>query len=169
MSKKLDNVLEKIKKSYDVGIEDTHNLHEEKRVILESPGVNFLFSGGFLQGRIYMLQGPESGGKTSLSTYIAAQIQRKIPNKSILFLDYEYSFSREHAREMGLDVDNNFILMRPLSGEDGFEIARELIATGEISLVIIDSISSMSTKAQNEDFFKSCVSPDTLIEYEIVE
>ena len=155
MSKKLDNVLEKIKKSYDIEVEDIDNLQVEKRYTLESPGVNFLFSGGFLAGRMYMLQGPEAGGKTTLATYIASQVQKIEPNKSILFLDYEYSFSRAHAAEMGLDVDNNFILMRPLSGEDGFEIAKELISTGEISLVIIDSISSMSTKSQNEDMFKS--------------
>lgn len=168
MSKKLDNVLEKIKKSYDVEVEDIDNLQVEKRYTLESPGVNFLFSGGFLAGRMYMLQGPEAGGKTTLATYIASQVQKIEPNKSILFLDYEYSFSRAHAAEMGLDIDNNFILMRPLSGEDGFEIAKELISTGEISLVIIDSISSMSTKSQNEDMFKSCVSPDTEVEYEII-
>lgn len=155
MSKKLDSVLEKIKKSYDVDVEDLSNPKEVKRYALESPGVNFLFSGGYTSQRIYMLQGPEAGGKTTLATYIASQVQKLIPDKSILFLDYEYSFDKRHAAEMGLDVDNNFILMRPLTGEDGFEIMKEMVQTGEISLVIIDSISSMSTKAQSEDFFKS--------------
>lgn len=155
MSKKLDSVLEKIKKSYDVDVEDLSNPKEIKRYALESPGVNFLFSGGYSGQRIYMLQGPEAGGKTTLATYIASQVQKLIPDKSILFLDYEYSFDKRHAAEMGLDVDNNFILMRPLTGEDGFEIMKEMVQTGEISLVIVDSISSMSTKAQSEDFFKS--------------
>ena len=155
MSKKLDSVLDKIKKSYNVEAEDTSKLQDTDTYVLESPGVNFLFSGGYQTKRIYMLQGPEAGGKTTLATYIASQVQKLIPDKSILFLDYEYSFSKAHAKELGLDIDHNFILMRPLSGEDGFEIAKELVMTGEISLVIIDSISSMSTKSLNEDMFKA--------------
>ena len=55
-----------------------------------------------------------------------------------------------HAEEMGLDIDNNLILVRPLNAEDGFNMMKEFIDSGEVGLVIIDSVSAMSSKAAVE-------------------
>lgn len=152
MSKKLDSLLESFQKKYKVTIQSASDACREERIFLDSPGLNFALGGGFVPGRIYYLQGQESGGKSALSTYIASQVQKHYEKKVILYVDYEYSFDVAHAKEMGLDVDNNFILLRPLSGEDGFDMITQLVDTGEVGLVIIDSITTISSKAQIEDW-----------------
>jgi recombination protein RecA len=68
-------------------------------------------------------------------------------------MDFEYAFDAGHAEEMGLDIDNNFYLIRPLNAEDGFNMTRDLIDTGEVGLVILDSVTAMASKAAVEDAF----------------
>ena len=156
MSKKLDSVLDKLAKANKVTIVDPAEANAQIRMPLDSPGLNFALGGGWIHGRIYYLQGPESGGKSTLATYIASQIQKHYEgHNTIVYLDYEYSADIFHMKDLGLDVDNNFILLRPLNGEDGFDAIRELVETDEVGLVIIDSITSMSSKAQTEDFWKA--------------
>lgn len=155
MSKKLDSILEKVKKSYNIEIVDPDK-DQGSRITLDSPGLNFALGGSWVNGRMYYLQGPESGGKSTIATYIASQIQKKYTgHNTILYIDFEYSADLDHMQELGLDVHNNFILMRPLNGEDAFESIKELVETDEVGLVVIDSITSMSSKAQNESMFKA--------------
>ena len=156
MSKKLDSVLEKISKLNTVTVVDTSNPNDVSKMSLDSPGLNFALGGQWVHGRVYYLQGPESGGKSTLATYIASQIQKHYEgHNTVVYLDYEYSVDLDHCRELGLDVDHNFILLRPLNGEDGFDAIKELVATDEVGLVIIDSITSMSSKAQTDDWWKA--------------
>ena len=156
MSKKLDAVLAKIQKDNKVSIVDTSNLDTESKISFDSPGLNFVLGGQWVNGRIYYLQGVESSGKSTISTYIAAQIQKKYEgHRTVVYLDYEYSADLRHMQELGLDTENNFILLRPLTGEDGFDAIKELVETDEVGLVIIDSITSMSSKAQAEDFWRA--------------
>ena len=156
MSKKLDSVLDKIKSTYKIESFKAKEVCKDEVMMLDSPGLNFVLGGGWKHGYIYYLQGPESGGKTTLSTYIASQIQKKYTGKNtILYVDFEYSLQPDHCEEMGLDVDENFILLRPKSGEDGFQMITDLVDTGEIGLVVIDSITTINSKAQVEDAFKA--------------
>lgn len=153
---KLDSVLAKIQKDYKFELKSAKESSKIERITLDSPGMNFILGGGFALGRIYELSGPESGGKSTISTYIASQIQKKYKgHETVVYCDFEYSFNSEWAENMGLDVDDHFILLRPMSGEDGFEMIKELVDTGEVGLVIIDSSSSIASKAQLEDANKA--------------
>ena len=154
MGKKLDGALAKIQKDYKINIKSARDVGKIKRLVLDSPSLNYIFSGGMPLGRILFIQGPESGGKSSIATYIATQIQKKLEGKqTVVYLDYENTFDAEHAEEMGLDVDNNFIAYQPDNAEDGFNMVKDLASSGEVGLVIVDSISAMSSKAACDDAF----------------
>lgn len=149
MSAKLDKVLESVQKNFKVDIPSARESGIVERLVLDSPGLNYAFGGGMPLGRAMFFHGPESGGKTTLATYLASQVQKK-RNKAVLFMDYEYTFESSHAEELGLDIDNNFILVRPLNAEDGFNMMKEFIDSGELGLVIIDSVTAMSSKSAVE-------------------
>ena len=146
---KLDKVLEQVQKAYKVDIPSARVAGVVERLVLDSPGLNYAFGGGMPLGRMLFFQGPESGGKTTLATYLALQVQKKL-NKSVVFMDFEYTFDSAHAEEMGLDIDNNFILVRPINAEDGFNMMKDFIDSGEVGLVIVDSVSAMSSKSATE-------------------
>lgn len=154
MGKKLDSALAKIQKDYKINIKSAREVGKIKRLVLDSPSLNYIFSGGMPMGRILFIQGPESGGKSSIATYIATQVQKKLEGKqTVVYLDYENTFDAEHAEEMGLDVDNNFIAYQPSNAEDGFNMIKDLASSGEVGLVIVDSITAMSSKAALDDAF----------------
>lgn len=154
MSKKLDNIIEGFKKTYKVDIPSARRAGVVERLTLESPGLNYAFSGGMPLGRMMFFQGPESGGKTTLATYMAMQVQKNYKGKNaVAYFDYEYTFDSSHAEELGLDVDSNFYLLRPTNGEDGWNMARDLVDSGEVGLVVIDSVTAMASKAACEDAF----------------
>ena len=154
MGRKLDSVLANVQKNYKINITPARESGVIERLTLDSPSLNYCFGGGLPLGRIMMVHGQESGGKSSWCTYIASQVQKKYTGKNtVLYLDYEYAFDVSHGEEMGLDVDNNFILIRPTSAEDGFNAVRDLVDTGEIGLVVIDSITAVASKSAVEDAF----------------
>lgn len=150
----LNSVLAKLGEKFDFDVRTAREQCKEDRLFLDSPGMNYILGGGFMPGRVYMFSGPESGGKTTLATYVASQIQKHYEShRYVLYADFEYSLDINHAADLGLDIDNNFILMRPKSGEDFFDALPELLNTGEIGLVVIDSITMINSKAQLEDSF----------------
>ena len=153
MGKKLDSILEKVKSTYKVAVTDANEIGVIERAPLDSCGLNYAFGGGMPLGRMLFIHGPASGGKSVLSCYLAMQVQKKM-NKAVLYLDYEYTFSAEYASQMGLDLSpEKFILIRPSNGEDGFNLIRDLVETGEVGFVVIDSISAMSSKSACDDAF----------------
>jgi recombination protein RecA len=94
-----------------------------------------------------------SGGKTVLAYYVASQFQKRTdaPEKrKVLFVDIEHSFNVNYAMAVGLDPDNNFELLRPLDGEEGFEIVDSMVRTGEIGLVVWDSVAATGAKKTME-------------------
>lgn len=154
MGKKLDSILAKVQKDYKVNISSARESGVIERLQLDSPGMNYCFGGGMPLGRIIMLHGEESSGKSTISEWLATQVQKKYDGKNtVVYLDYEYTFDSAHAEELGLDLDNNFILVRPTNGEDGFNLVRDLVDTGEVGLVVIDSITAVASKASCEDAF----------------
>lgn len=153
MSKKLDAVLAKIQKDYKIEVKLAEEACKVDVIPTDSPSINYVLSGGIPLGRLLSVHGSYSSGKSSLAAYLAGQLQKKMPEgrRQILYFDLEYSFVPEFAHSFGLDTENNFIILQPTSGEDLFEIAKELIDTGEICMVIIDSISVLASKSQLED------------------
>lgn len=140
----------KLRKVYGETIADVDKVGYVKKIQLSSPQLNYAFGGGFPLGRISELFGPESGGKTVLSEYIGGEIQQRTDSdaRTVLFIDQEYAFDASYAKTAGLDVDKNFIFVRPLDGEEGFTIVEEYIRTGEIGLVIWDSVASTPSRTE---------------------
>lgn len=153
--KSVASVLEKLNKSYVESLIDVTE-KETKRITLDSPSLNFIFGGGWPVNRVFEFYGPESGGKSALATYIAGQVQKHYERDMILYIDIERSFDKEYASKLGLNVDpEKFILVEPLTGEEGFDIARTLIQEFPIGLIIWDSHAATPSYSEIEDAFKA--------------
>lgn len=161
-------LLTKLKKSFGEAIADVKESGTVQRIYLESPQLNFIFGGGFGMGRIYEFSGPESGGKSTLATYIGGEIQKKSNRPIVVYVDFERSFDEKYANTLGLNTDDsNFIFLRPLTGEDGFKIIKQLVEELPVGLVIWDSLAVTPSVAQVEDPDKACVSPDAEVTFRI--
>jgi RecA/RadA recombinase len=167
----LQAAITKLAKTYRAAIKDVNTAGIIQRIYLSSPQLNYLFGGGFPLGRIINFHGPESGGKSTLATYIAGELQRLRPTKkTVAYLDFERTFEKTFAEKLGLNTDpNKFILLRPENGEEGFTILEELVRTDEVGLIILDSDATMPSRNQIADEYgKACVSPDTEVEFRII-
>ena len=154
MASKLDSLLEKAHKSLGLDIRSADEQCEIERVPLDSPSLNYVFDGGFALGRAYLFSGPFSQGKTSICTYISSQMQKLYPQKKVVYMDMEYAIDMNHARDLGLNGDpEHFVLLRPKCAEDLFNLIVDLSETGEVSLIVLDSLSSLESKSQTEDAF----------------
>ena len=93
--------------------------------------------GGLPRGRITEVYGPESGGKTTVTLHMIAEVQRQ--GGTAAFIDAEHALDPVYAKRLGVDVDN-LILAQPDTGEQGLDIAEALIRSAAIDIVVIDSI-----------------------------
>lgn len=150
-------ILEKLNKAYKEALVDPQVGGVIKKITLNSPSLNFIFSGGYALGKIYEFYGPESGGKSTLATYIASEIQKKYTQRPmVLYVDIERSFDKNFAETLGLSTaDDDFILLRPLTGEEGFDMMKAIITELPIGLVIWDSLAATPSHGQMEDAFKA--------------
>ena len=114
-----------------------------------SLGVDIITGGGWGRGRMVEIFGPESSGKTTLCIHTMIQAQRDNPNKRVAFIDAEHAFDRNYAEHLGLDM-SQVIISQPDSGEQALEIAEALIASGKISVCVIDSVAALTPKAEIE-------------------
>jgi recombination protein RecA len=103
--------------------------------------------GGFPRGRVIEIYGPESSGKTTLAIHAIAEVQKKGGIAAII--DAEHAFDRFYAEKLGVDTKNLFI-SQPDNGEQALEIADNLIRSGAIDLVVIDSVAALTPKAEIE-------------------
>ena len=152
MGRALTAALTKLQKSHKDSIRDVETSAIIDRYFLDSPQLNFLFGGGYPVDRIVQFHGPESSGKSTLATYIGGQLQKREEKNVVIYVDFERTFEKEYARNLGLDLDpKKFIFLRPENGEEAFTIVEELVRTGEIALIIWDSDSTTATKSQIGD------------------
>lgn len=103
--------------------------------------------GGVPKGRIIEIYGPESSGKTTLATHIIAEAQKKGGIAAIV--DAEHAFDKGYAKKLGVDVDN-LLISQPDNGEQALEIADNLIRSGAIDVIVIDSVAALVPKAEIE-------------------
>jgi recombination protein RecA len=103
--------------------------------------------GGYPKGRIVEIYGPESSGKTTLAIHAIAEVQKMGGIAAIV--DAEHAFDRFYAENLGVDTENLFIA-QPDNGEQALEIAENLIRSGAIDLLIIDSVAALTPKAEIE-------------------
>jgi recombination protein RecA len=102
---------------------------------------------GFPKGRIIEIYGPESSGKTTLAIHAIAEVQKMGGIAAII--DAEHAFDQTYAKKLGVDVEN-LLISQPDNGEQGLEIADNLIRSGAIDLIIIDSVAALTPKAEIE-------------------
>ena len=103
--------------------------------------------GGYPKGRIVEIFGPESSGKTTLATHAIAQVQRTGGVAAII--DAEHAFDPAYAAQLGVNVDM-LLISQPDNGEQALEIAEQLIRSGAMDLVVIDSVAALTPRAELE-------------------
>ena len=103
--------------------------------------------GGYPRGRVVEIYGPESSGKTTLTLHAIAECQKK--GGIAAFIDAEHAFDRYYAQNLGVDIDN-LIISQPDHGEQALEITDNLIRSGAIDMVVIDSVAALTPKSEIE-------------------
>lgn len=103
--------------------------------------------GGFPKGRVIEIYGPESSGKTTLAIHAIAECQK---NGGIAaFIDAEHAFDKFYAEHLGVDTEN-LLISQPDNGEQALEIAENLIRSGAIDIIVIDSVAALVPRAEIE-------------------
>ena len=149
--KALQLTLDKLDKTYGKGtvMKMGDKAIEEVEVISSgSLGVDLALGvGGYPKGRIIEIYGPESSGKTTLTLHAIAEAQKA--GGIAAFIDAEHAFDRNYAEKLGVDIEN-LIISQPDNGEQALEIAENLIRSGAIDIVVIDSVAALTPKSEIE-------------------
>jgi recombination protein RecA len=149
--KALQLTLDKLEKTYGRGtiMKLGDNAIENVEVISTgSIGLDAALGiGGLPKGRVIEIYGPESSGKTTLALHAIASSQR---NGGIAaFIDAEHAFDRFYAEKLGVDVEN-LLVSQPDNGEQALEITENLIRSGAIDIIVIDSVAALTPKSEIE-------------------
>ena len=149
--KALKLTLDKLDKTYGKGtvmkMGDSPNENVEA-ISSGSLGLDIALGvGGYPKGRVVEIYGPESSGKTTLTLHAIAECQKK--GGIAAFIDAEHAFDRFYAENLGVDIEN-LIISQPDHGEQALEIADNLIRSGAIDMVIIDSVAALTPKSEIE-------------------
>ena len=103
--------------------------------------------GGFPVGRIIEIYGPESSGKTTLALHTIAEAQKR--GGMAAFIDAEHAFDRYYAEKLGIDTEN-LLIAQPDDGEQALEITENLIRSGAIDVIVVDSVAALVPRAELE-------------------
>ena len=103
--------------------------------------------GGLPRGRVIEIYGPESSGKTTLALHAIAEAQKL--GGIAAFIDAEHAFDRFYAQKLGIDIDN-LLISQPDNGEQALEIVDNLIRSGAIDIIVIDSVAALTPKSEIE-------------------
>lgn len=149
--KALQLTLDKLDKTYGKGT--VMKLGDKAIVEVESIpsgslGVDLALGvNGYPRGRIIEIYGPESSGKTTLTLHAIAEVQKT--GGIAAFIDAEHAFDRNYAKKLGVDVDE-LIISQPDNGEQALEITENLIRSGAVDIVVIDSVAALTPKSEIE-------------------
>jgi recombination protein RecA len=149
--KALQLTLDKLEKSYGKGtimkLGETE-IEATESISTGSLGLDIALGiGGLPKGRVVEIYGPESSGKTTLAIHAIAESQKK--GGIAAFIDAEHAFDRFYAKKLGVDVEN-LLISQPDNGEQALEIADNLIRSGAIDILVIDSVAALVPKAEIE-------------------
>jgi recombination protein RecA len=149
--KALQLTLDKLDKTYGKGtvMKMGDKAVEEVEVISSgSLGLDLALGvSGYPKGRVIEIYGPESSGKTTLTLHAIAESQKA--GGIAAFIDAEHAFDRNYAQKLGVDIEN-LIISQPDNGEQALEIAENLIRSGAIDIVVIDSVAALTPKSEIE-------------------
>lgn len=149
--KALQLTLDKLDKTYgkgtvmkmgDQAVEEVETIASGSLGLDLALGVN-----GYPKGRIVEIFGPESSGKTTLTLHAIAECQKA--GGIAAFIDAEHAFDRSYAEKLNVDIEN-LIISQPDNGEQALEIAENLIRSGAIDIVVIDSVAALTPKSEIE-------------------
>jgi recombination protein RecA len=126
----------------DKAVEEVESISSGSLGLDLALGVN-----GYPKGRIIEIYGPESSGKTTLTLHAIAEAQKA--GGIAAFIDAEHAFDRNYAEKLGVDIEN-LIMSQPDNGEQALEIAENLIRSGAIDIVVIDSVAALTPKSEIE-------------------
>ena len=145
----LQSTLDKIEKNYGKGsIMKLGDRPEEDLEVISTGSINLdaaLGVGGFPKGRVIEIYGPESSGKTTLAIHAIAECQK---NGGIAaFIDAEHAFDPYYAKKLGV-ITEDLLVSQPDNGEQALEIADNLIRSGAIDIIVIDSVAALTPKAE---------------------
>src|ERR1700747_2847220 len=149
--KALQLTLDKLEKTYGKGtimkLGDT-KIEPIEVISTGSVGLDIALGvGGLPKGRVIEIYGPESSGKTTLSIHAIANVQKS--GGIAAFIDAEHAFDRFYAEKLGVDTQG-LLISQPDNGEQALEIAENLISSGAIDLIVIDSVAALTPKAEIE-------------------
>ena len=149
--KALQLTLDKLDKTYGKGsvmrLGDSA-IEEVESISSGSLGLDIALGvGGYPTGRVIEIYGPESSGKTTLTLHAIAECQKK--GGVAAFIDAEHAFDRFYAEKLGVDIQE-LIISQPDNGEQALEIADNLIRSGAVDIVVIDSVAALTPKSEIE-------------------
>jgi recombination protein RecA len=147
-SNKFQDALDRLNKTYGVGtILELDSKNNNNYDVISTGSIGFdwitLGVGGFVKGKMYELMGWEGTGKSTICGHVTAECQKQ--GGKVLYIDGEHAVDRKYFQALGVDT-TKMLIAQPSCGEEGFNIAMEMIQTGEVDLVIIDSDSSLIPK-----------------------
>jgi recombination protein RecA len=147
-SNKFQDALDRLNKTYGVGtVLELDSKNNNNYDVISTGSIGFdwitLGVGGFVKGKMYELMGWEGTGKSTICGHVTAECQKQ--GGKVLYIDGEHAVDRKYFQALGVDT-TKMLIAQPSCGEEGFNIAMEMIQTGEIDLVIIDSDSSLIPK-----------------------
>ena len=149
--KALQLTLDRLDKTYGKGtVMKMGDVSESEIEVIStgSLGLDYALGvGGYPKGRVIEIYGPESSGKTTLTLHAIAECQKA--GGIAAFIDAEHAFDRFYAEKLGVDIEN-LIISQPDHGEQALEIADNLIRSGAIDMVIIDSVAALTPKSEIE-------------------
>ena len=149
--KALQLTLDKLDKTYGKGTVmkmGDKAIEEVETISSGSLGIDLALGvGGYPRGRIIEIYGPESSGKTTLTLHAIAEAQKA--GGIAAFIDAEHAFDRNYAEKLGVDIEN-LVISQPDNGEQALEIAENLIRSGAIDIVVIDSVAALTPKSEIE-------------------
>lgn len=149
--KALQLTLDKLDKTYGKGsVMKMGDVVSENIDVIPSGSLGLdlaLGVGGYPRGRVIEIFGPESSGKTTLALHAMAEAQKA--GGIAAFIDAEHAFDRFYAEKLGVDIDN-LIISQPDYGEQALEIADNLISSGAVDIVVIDSVAALTPKSEIE-------------------
>ncbi|MCQ2264415.1 MAG: recombinase RecA [Bacteroidales bacterium] len=149
--KVLNSTLEKLEKSFGKGsIMRLGDSAVENVEVISSGSIGLdaaLGVGGYPKGRIIEIYGPESSGKTTLAIHAIAETQKK--GGIAAFIDAEHAFDRFYAEKLGVNTAE-LLVSQPDNGEQALEIADNLIRSGAIDIIVIDSVAALTPKSEIE-------------------
>ena len=148
--KALEATLGNIEKSFGKGSIMRLGAEAEKMESISTGSIGLDYAlgvGGLPKGRIIEIYGPESSGKTTLALHVVAEAQKK--GGIAAFIDAEHAFDRFYAAKLGVDVEN-LLTSQPDYGEQALEIAENLIRSGAIDVIVVDSVAALTPKSEIE-------------------